>query len=142
MDWRMFFKRVKFSNHIIIFLSVLIIIGLVVISADGNSIISAGFVFFLGIIINYLKSMGLLVLLIERHHDMKYFVITDNIASLIIMTLFGYKYISILNFVYLAYISYLLLWAVYTVFIYIRIVQSAKYYIYYINEKKDKKRSQ
>jgi hypothetical protein len=136
VDWRLFFSKVGFLKYILIFLAILILLGIVIISACEYKIISAIFIFLLAVITSYLKSIGLAILWINKRYKAKTFIFVDSVINIIIVVLFGYRYLTILSLAFWAYISYIVFWAIYMITTYLKLIKNVNYYSYYLRDKR------
>lgn len=136
MDWRVLFNRLKFVKHILLFLGIMAGVGLVAVIGGQSTVTSAILIFLLAVVLSYIKSMGLIVLWIERKQNINSFITVDGIINLIIIMLFGYRYIIILSPLFWSYASYAVLWGIYIWVVYIRVIRNTKYFIYYRRNKK------
>jgi hypothetical protein len=139
MDWRMFFSRIKFSRYIILFLAALVGIGILIIFAGDNDFITAVLIYYVAIIISYVKTMGLFIIWMDKKHIIKDYIVLDSIITLVIAAAFGLRFIGLLKYSVLAYIVYGLLWAGYVKLIYIAFVKNANYYVNYKTHRQDVK---
>jgi hypothetical protein len=103
-------------------------VGIALISVSGYSIISAFFIFLLAVITSYMKSIGLIIFWLYKKYKISSFILADNLINIMIMVLFGYKYIIILNFELYAYASYIILWSIYILVVYLKMIRNINYF--------------
>lgn len=128
MDWKVLFSRIRFTGTIVMFMTVLVIIGISVVLAGGNNVIFAFFIFLLSAITEYIKSMGLVIFWVYKKYKARNYIFIDSLINIIIMVIFGYKYVSILYCTLWAYISYVILWGIYLIILYLQIIKGMNYY--------------
>lgn len=118
MDWRMFFFRIKFFRYIKLFIVSLMILGTILIINGYNNLISATLIYFLAVLICYLKSIGVFIIWIEKNYRREKYIFIDNMINITIAILFGWRFVILLGWSFLGYVIYIALWAFYIKYTY------------------------
>ena len=113
MDIRMLLSRIKFLTYMKLFIVVLIILGILMVILGNSNIISALFIYFMSIFISYIKTIGMYVLCVGEKYSSYYYKHLDNIITLAIIILFGYKFVNLFEHFVFAILIYSTLWLAY-----------------------------
>lgn len=118
MDWKMLFSRIKFFPYISLSIVALMGLGIFLVIIGQNDFISAALIYFLVTLISYIKSSGLLVIWIEKGYKKEKYIFLDNIISITMAVLFGWRFVSLLGWSIWGSVLYISLWILYFKYIY------------------------
>lgn len=96
-----------------LFIMALIFIGLIIIIFGHNKLVTAVFLLYLSMLINYIKTLGLLILWTEKGYNPIRYALCDFILSFIIAFVFGCKFITLHKHVLVAAVLYISIWIIY-----------------------------